>query len=137
MQNEKTFDTGELKLNYIEGGEGEPMVLLHGLTAMWQAWYPVLPELTKHWHVYAPDFRGHGKSGRAPDNQYHNVDYARDTIAFLKHIGEPVVLMGHSLGAMTAIITASQYPEGLSALVLLDPPLFTYSDSVHLQPETA
>ena len=74
--------------------------------------------------------RGHGKSDRAPDDQYHNIDYARDVIAFLKHIGEPVVLIGHSLGAMTAIIVASQYPEGVRALVLLDPPLFSYPAGV-------
>lgn len=134
MQNEKTFDTSELTLNYIEAGaSGSPLVLLHGLTASKLSWYPLLPGLSAQWHVYAPDFRGHGKSGRAPDNHYRNADYARDIIAFLKHIGQPVLLMGHSLGAMVSIVTAAQYPEGVSALVLLDPPLYTYTDSVQLQ----
>jgi pimeloyl-ACP methyl ester carboxylesterase len=139
MQNEKSFDTGELTLNYVEEGSTKPpMVLLHGLTANKGGWMPLLPELTSNWHVYAPDFRGHGKSGRAPDDQYHNVDYARDIIAFLKFIGEPAVLVGHSLGAMVAIVTAAQYPAGVRAIVLLDPPLFSYFGSVRvLRPDVA
>ncbi len=48
-------------------------------------------------------------------------------IAFLKFIGEPVALMGHSLGAMVTIVTASRYPAGVKAVVLLDPPLFTFA----------
>jgi len=138
MQTEKTFDTGELTLNYFEGGamDAPPLVLLHGLTAQWRGWYPMFPELTSRWHVYAPDMRGHGKSGRAPDNRYRNVDYARDAIAFLQHIGEPVVLMGHSLGAMVSIVTASEFPAGVSAVVLLDPPLFTARGSVRLHADS-
>ncbi|MBI1257650.1 MAG: alpha/beta fold hydrolase [Chloroflexi bacterium] len=136
MQTEKSFDTGELTLKYIEGGSGAPMVLLHGLTAQKLGWYSVFPEVSKHWHVYAPDLRGHGNSDRAPDNQYHNADYARDVIALLKFIGEPVVLVGHSLGAMTAIVTAAQYPEGVRDLVLLDPPLFTYPAGVRLHADS-
>jgi pimeloyl-ACP methyl ester carboxylesterase len=132
MQTEKSFDTGELTLKYIEGGSGAPMVLLHGLTAQKLGWYSLFPGLSKNWHVYAPDLRGHGMSDRAPDNHYGNQDYARDIIACLKQLGEPVILVGHSLGAMTAIVTASQYPEGVRAVVLLDPPLYTYIDDIHL-----
>lgn len=134
MQNEKAFNTGELTLNYHEGGSGAPLVLLHGLTSNKSAWRPLLPTLEVDYHVYALDMRGHGKSGRAPDNQYHNADYARDVIAFLKHLDAPVVLMGQSLGAMVAIVTASQYSDGVRALILLDPPLFSYSDSMQLEP---
>ena len=137
MPPEKIFDTGELTLNYIEGGAGAPMVLLHGLTSQKLQWYPVLPELTQSWHVYAPDLRGHGKTGHAPDEHYGNGDYARDVIAFLKQIGEPAVLMGHSLGAMVAIVAAAQYPEGARAAILLDPPLLTFSESIDVQPEVA
>ena len=44
MQTEKSFDTGELTLKYVEGGTGAPMVLLHGLTAQKLGWYALLPE---------------------------------------------------------------------------------------------
>ncbi len=136
MPDEKTFDTSEVTLNYIEEGtSGAPLVLLHGLTANKRGYYSLFPELSAHWHVYAPDFRGHGKSGRAKDNQYHNADYARDIIAFLKFIGQPAIVMGHSLGAMVTIVTAAQYPAGVSGAVLLDPPLYTYTANIHAQKE--
>ena len=65
MLSEKSFDTGELPLNYAEGPtSGPPLVLLHGLTGWWHAWEPCLPQLTPTWHVYAVDLRGHGQSGR-------------------------------------------------------------------------
>lgn len=132
---EKTFDTGELSLCYYEGGSGAPLVLLHGLTSNKAGWKPLLPALEANYHVYALDFRGHGKSDRAPDNQYHLADYARDVIAFLKHLDAPVVLMGISLGAMVAITTASKYPDGVGTLILLEPALFTHDNSVQPAPE--
>ncbi len=127
MQNEKTFDTGELTLNYYDGGSGAALVLLHGLTSNKAAWKPLLPELEVDYHVYALDLRGHGKSGRAPDNRYRNADYTRDVVTFLKHLDAPVVLMGQSLGAMVAIVTETEYSDGVRALILLDPPLFSGS----------
>lgn len=135
MQNEKVFDTGELMLNYYDGGSGAPLVLLHGLTSNKAAWRPLLPTLEVEYRVYALDMRGHGKSGRAPDNHYRNVDYARDVIAFLKHFHAPSVLVGQSLGALVAIVTAAQYSEGVRALILLDPPLFSYSSSLQIEPQ--
>ncbi len=135
MQKEKTFDTGELPIRYYEGGSGAPLVLLHGLTSNKSAWRPLLPALEAQYRVYALDMRGHGKSGRAPDNHYRNSDYARDVIAFLKHLGAPVILMGQSLGALVAIVTASQYASGVRALILLDPPLFSFRAAVQLEPQ--
>ncbi len=136
MQTEHTFDTGELTLTYSEGGSGVPLVLLHGLTSNKGAWRPLLPTLEADYHVYALDLRGHGKSGRAPDNQYRNIDYARDVIAFMQQLATPVVLMGQSLGAMVAIVVAAQYAVGVRTLILLDPPLFSFDEIiVQLEPE--
>ena len=66
MLTEKRFDTGTLTINYAEGPmNGSPLVLLHGGTARWQELNPLITELEHHWHVYACDKRGHGKSDRA------------------------------------------------------------------------
>ncbi len=137
MMEEKSFDTGEVILNYAEGPKsGTPMVLLHGGTVSWQHYQPLLPTLTEHWHVFAPDLRGHGKSGRPTDEQYHIVDYARDVAAFLKQqVNESVILIGHSLGAMTALATTSQVPDCIRALILLDPPLFLRDLPLSTKPE--
>lgn len=135
MQNEKTFDTGELTLSYHQSGSGTPLVLLHGLTSNKSAWRPLLPILEADYHVHALDMRGHGKSGRAPDDQYHITDYARDTIAFLEQFDAPAILIGQSLGGLVAIATAAQYPRGVRTLILLDPPMLSFRAAVMREPQ--
>src|SRR4051812_11932892 len=122
---EKTFNMGEIALNYVEAPSDNPaMVLLHGGLRWWQDWQPVIPQLAVNWHVYAYDQRGHGKSDRDGDH-YRLPDFARDCAAFLRAlVGEPAVLVGQSLGALVSLATAAQAPESVRALVLLDPPLF-------------
>jgi pimeloyl-ACP methyl ester carboxylesterase len=129
MLTEKRFDTG-LTINYAEGpANGSPLVLLHGGTARWQELNPLINELEHHWHVYACDQRGHGKSDRAA--AYRVVDFVPDTVAFIKqHIGAPTVLLGHSGGAIVTLGVASQIPELIRAVVLLDPPLFLHELSI-------
>jgi pimeloyl-ACP methyl ester carboxylesterase len=133
---EKTFDTGELRLHYAENDVvGPPLVLLHGLTAWWRAYEPLIPQFSPPWHVYAVDLRGHGDSGRGDD--YLLTSYARDIHAFLTNaVPEPAVLLGHSLGALTALATADRMGSRLRALVLVDPPLYTYNMSIQETPET-
>ncbi|MEP7292962.1 MAG: alpha/beta hydrolase [Chloroflexota bacterium] len=124
MLTEKTFDTGELTLAYLENeSSNPPIVLLHGLTGWRADWNNFAPLLTANWHIYMPELRGHGNSGRGAS--YRLADYDRDIIAFLRHVGQPVVLVGFSLGALIALTVAAEYPQGVRALVLIDPPLFT------------
>jgi pimeloyl-ACP methyl ester carboxylesterase len=124
MPTEKSFDTGSLTINYAEGPEnGEPIVLLHGGTARWQELNPLIAEMENHWHLFACDLRGHGKSGHA--TSYRAIDFFPDTIAFIKkRIDSPTVLLGHSGGAIAALGTAAQIPELIRATVVLDPPIF-------------
>jgi pimeloyl-ACP methyl ester carboxylesterase len=134
---EKVFDTGDVTINYAEGPQtGPPLVLLHGNTGNWQGWEIFLPHLTPQWHLYACDLRGHGKSGRVAD-RYRLTDYVQDIVAFLDHqVSEPAVLLGHSLGALTVIGAAAQLPTRVRALVLLDPPLCARQLSVAARPES-
>jgi pimeloyl-ACP methyl ester carboxylesterase len=129
MLTEKTFNTGEVTLAYLENDStNPPLVLLHGLTGWRADWTNLLPLLTPNWHVYLLELRGHGNSGRGAS--YCLTDYVRDETAFLRHIGEPVVLIGFSLGALIALTTASQAPAHVRALVIIDPPLFTGTTSM-------
>jgi pimeloyl-ACP methyl ester carboxylesterase len=69
------------------------------------------------------DLRGHGDSSK-PESGYLWGDYAADIVAFITEQGyERVTLVGHSLGAMTTLLTAAQIPERIESLVLEDPPL--------------
>ncbi|HLO33110.1 MAG TPA: alpha/beta hydrolase [Anaerolineales bacterium] len=131
---EYDFDTGLIIINYAEiPSSGIPLVLLHGGNARWQAFGSILAELTD-WHIYAPDFRGHGKSGRVP-NSYRLQDYTDDIIAFLREtVHKPAYLFGHSLGGIVGLMVAAQYPTGISALVVGDAPLSSQTWRAALMP---
>ena len=128
---EKQFAGSALQLNYAEGPEGgPPLLMLHGFTDRWQTWLDLIPALMLRWHVYALDHRGHGQSGRSKEG-YAQASYASDAAEFLQAaIGRPAVLLGHSLGAMTAISVAVSTPELVKALALEEPLLLLPSEEL-------
>ncbi len=131
MLTEKTFDTGEIVINFAEGeAAGPPLVMLHGSTLRWQSFGDLIPVLEQSWHIYACDLRGHGKSGRAISG-YRFGDFVPDTIAFVERfIGQPIVLVGFSTGAMVTLGVAARLPKLIRAIVLLDPPLRIRNSSI-------
>jgi len=118
---ERTFDTGNVQLNYAEGpANGPPLVLLHGLGRRWQVFLPIIPALSLRWHIFAPDLRGHGKSSHVARG-YRGAQYSEDVAYLLRErVSAPAVLFGHSLGGMLAMWVASHYPELVRALILGD-----------------
>lgn len=120
---EHRFTVGDVTLNAaLTDGPGSPIVLLHGVTRCWQDYLGVIPALAELGHIIALDHRGHGGSSRGHAN-YQVLDNVEDTVRFLQtHVSEPVVLMGHSLGAMTAAMVAARVPQKVRALVLEEPP---------------
>jgi pimeloyl-ACP methyl ester carboxylesterase len=120
---EKTFRTGTININYAEGPENGPVVvLLHGGSANWHDFESLGGAFSAHWHVYIPDLRGHGKSGRVPWG-YSVREFAEDIGAFLQQVSGPAALFGHSLGGVVAVMTASLYPREVLALLVGDAPL--------------
>jgi pimeloyl-ACP methyl ester carboxylesterase len=78
MLTEKSFDTGEVVINFAESNNDHPpLVMLSGVAGNWQTWGELIPTLEQSWHIYACDYRGHGKSGRATSG-YRAVDHALD-----------------------------------------------------------
>ena len=137
MLKEQAFDTGEVTLNYAEGPpSGSPLVLLHGFTRRWQDFLPLLPVLSLRWHIYAPDFRGHGRSGRVP-GRYEVEDFVSDIGAFVRDVVKaPAVLFGHSLGAQFALEVAARAPDSVRAVIVADVPLSTETwaaQPIHLE----
>ena len=124
------FRSPEVTLSYIVGPPNElPLVLIHGTASRWQPFQSILPALAEKYHVYALDMRGHGRSGHTP-GAYRLEDYTRDIHQFIAHqVQAPVVVYGHSLGALVGINLAVQQPQEIRAVVLGDPPLY-YHDTL-------
>ncbi|MDR3405792.1 MAG: alpha/beta hydrolase [Chthoniobacter sp.] len=114
-------------------GSGPTLLLLHGVTRCGRDWQPLLPELARQWRVVALDQRGHGGSGRAAS--YLVKDYVADAVHFIREeVAVPVVIVGHSLGAMVAAAVAAELSLLVRAVVLEDPPFHTMG---HRIPGTA
>jgi len=118
----------KIKINYTHVPSSEhPIVMLHGTASEWQSFLPHIPPLSKKYEVYALDLRGHGQSSWITRG-YHLQDYTDDIQEFLQNqVRKPVVLYGHSLGALIALLLTSQFPNEVLGLVLSDPPLYFHN----------
>lgn len=117
-----TCDAGGANIHYLRtGGAKSPLVLLHGLTGDGACWSPVARSLEADFDVVMPDARGHGRSS-APIHGYGYDDHARDVVGLIRglQLAAPI-LLGHSMGGMTAALVASQLGEPISAVILADP----------------
>ena len=113
-------------INYGEVENDRPaLLLIHGQMGIWEDYAPILPELSKNWHVYAVDVYGHGESSHDERLYYLDVN-ADDLIWFIDHvIGAPTVVAGHSNGAITAAYIAAYGGKNVVGAVLEDPPIFS------------
>jgi pimeloyl-ACP methyl ester carboxylesterase len=110
-------------LNYRDWGrpDGAVVLLLHGLTSSSQSWRNVAPTLGDHFWVIAPDARGHGGSEWTRD---YSFELMRDDVArFMEQVGIlAAIVIGHSMGAVTAYDLAATRPELIRLLVLEEMP---------------
>lgn len=97
------------------------MVLLHGLTGSGACWTPVARCLPAEFDVVMPDARGHGKSS-APRHGYLYDDHANDVMGLIRELGlTSPILLGHSMGGMTAALVASRLGDAVGGVILADP----------------
>ncbi|MCJ7626164.1 MAG: alpha/beta hydrolase [Anaerolineaceae bacterium] len=115
-----------LKIHYYRtGGDKPALVLLHGITDSGQCWPRMVQHLGDDFDMVMVDARGHGLSD-APDRGYGFQEQAGDVVGVVEALKlHRPVLVGHSMGAMTAIGVAACSPGLISALILEDPPLST------------
>jgi pimeloyl-ACP methyl ester carboxylesterase len=121
---------GPPALRYAEGpADGPTLLLLHGVTRCWRDWQPILPGLISEWRIIGLDQRGHGGSGRG--ESYLVADYVADAVRFVRgEMAAPLVILGHSLGAMVAAGVAAELPEFVRGIVLEDPPFHTMGNRI-------
>jgi N-formylmaleamate deformylase len=122
-----SWATGVCETNGIDvhdlrtGGAKPALILLHGLTGNGACWTPVARALEGDCDVVMPDARGHGKSS-TPLHGYRYDDHASDVIGLIRSLGlvTPIVL-GHSMGGMTAALVASRVAALIRGVILVDP----------------
>lgn len=121
---------GNLHIETSGPAEGPTIVLLHGVTRQIADLRPIIDRLPKFFGWIAVDFPGHGKS--APRNgEYKVSDYSADIVESLNEVSQdPLVLFGHSLGAMVAAQVASLLPQRIAGAILSDPPFSTMGSKI-------
>lgn len=119
------IDTGQVTINAVVGGQGSPLLLLHGYPQTHVIWHKVAPELARHFTIVATDLRGYGDSAKpegAPDHSnYSKRELARDQVAVMQKLGfDRFYIAGHDRGARVAHRLAIDYPDRVRKLALLD-----------------
>jgi len=112
-----------LRLSYLTWGERDapPLVLLHGGACAAAEWREIAPALAEDHYVVAPDLRGCGESDWDPELRYGVRQMVADTRELAAHLGlRRYALVGHSLGAVAAILHAAYHPGDLRSVVLED-----------------
>jgi N-formylmaleamate deformylase len=115
-------ETNGIGIHYLRtGGAKPPVVLLHGLTGNGACWTPLARALESDFDVLMPDARGHGGSSGPPDGYCYD-DHANDVVGLCRslRLSRPV-LLGHSMGGMTAAVVASRGAALVRGLILVDP----------------
>ncbi len=109
-------------------GEGEPLIILHGLYGMSDNWTSIAKVLQTHFKVILVDLRNHGKS---PKSNQHNYTYmAEDINTLCEHLNiKNTYLIGHSMGGKVAMTFASMHPEKIRKLIIVDISPRSYTNS--------
>jgi pimeloyl-ACP methyl ester carboxylesterase len=116
------IDTGDLRLHAVMGGEGPPLLLVHGWPQNWYAWRLVMPALAREFEVIAPDQRGIGLSDK-PAGGYDPATLASDLVALMDALGhQRFALVGTDTGLPIAYALAADHPDRVERVVLAEVP---------------
>jgi pimeloyl-ACP methyl ester carboxylesterase len=109
-----------IQLHYVMGGQGDPIVLLHGWPETWYEWRHIMPSLSKNYTVIAPDLRGLGDSSK-PLTGYDGKTVAEDIHQVVTQLGfKTIFLVGHDIGTQVAYSYAAAHPTEVKKLVVMD-----------------
>jgi haloacetate dehalogenase len=116
---------GDVTLRVRHGGDGPPVVLIHGHPRTHTTWHQVAPRLSGAFSVVCPDLRGYGGSPAPPDEPGHAQAAKRamagDVVALMRHLGhERFAVVGHDRGSLVASRIAIDHPELVTRLVIMD-----------------
>jgi pimeloyl-ACP methyl ester carboxylesterase len=116
-------DTAELRLHAVTGGEGPPLLLVHGWPQTWYAWRMLMPALARDFSVVAVDQRGIGLSDK-PQDGYDAGTLASDLVALMDALGHRrFALYGTDVGMPVAYALAADHPDQVDRMVVSEAPL--------------
>lgn len=123
---EKTYDTGNVELNYIVGpNNGPSLLLIPAQIGTWESYKKVLLPLSKIFQVYAIDIRGHGKSSWTPGHYSWKI-IGEDIKKFIENvIKQKVMISGNSSGGIIALWCDANIAEHISGIVMENAPIFS------------
>jgi pimeloyl-ACP methyl ester carboxylesterase len=119
------LQVGGSRVEYLELGSGEPVVLLHSSGSSAAQWSTLAESLSERYRVIAPDLYGYGGTARWPGARpFHLECEAEIVLAALRHVNQPAHLVGHSYGGAVALHVAGSRSDLLRSLTLIEPAAF-------------
>ena len=110
----------DLSIYYEVNGEGEPILLLHGLGSSLRDWEQQIPVFAQHYQVIACDVRGHGRSSKPP-GPYSIPQFTADVVELLRHLQvQDAHILGLSMGGMIAFQMAVDNPQFVKSMVIVN-----------------
>ena len=118
------LDLDDIRLHYVDAGDGPLMLFVHGFPEFWHAWQEQLEEFSRDRHAVAPDLRGHNLSGKPTDAK---ADRPKHLVADLRRLidhlgGRPCIVVAHDWGGAAAWNLAAAHPEYIEKLVIINSP---------------
>lgn len=108
-------------MHYVEAGDGEPVILLHGFPESWYSWRHQIEALAPNYHVIVPDQRGYNETENRPP--YDTETLQRDILALMDHLGlKSAHVVGHDWGAAIAWLLAIYHPSKVRTLTICNVP---------------
>src|SRR5216683_3531677 len=110
------------QMAYVEVGEGDPIVFLHGNPTSSYLWRNIIPHVTQYGRCLAPDLVGMGQSGKSPSRSYRFADHARYLDAWFDALGlrENITLVVHDWGSALGFSWAQRHPERIKGLAYME-----------------
>ena len=121
----RQVETSDTTINLVKGGDGPPLLLLHGYPQSHVMWHKIAPLLARDFTVVVPDLRGYGDSGK-PHGDPEHLNYskramAQDQVEVMQQLGfESFMLVGHDRGARVSHRLTKDHPQRVRRLAVLD-----------------
>ncbi|MCB5364792.1 alpha/beta hydrolase [Pusillimonas sp. CC-YST705] len=116
------LESGEWRIDYLDEGQGPPVLLIHSASSSYKQWRPLIDTLSQSHRVLAINLYGYGETSPWPADRVQTVaDQLEIVLALMDHVPGKLSLVGHSLGAVLAMEAALCRPEQVEKLIMYEP----------------